>query len=504
MAGKQSGSKSSGSASSRRGNRTDADADAEPDADADADVEVRPVGVAIFDLDRTLLRGSSGEVFSEAMRLAGLVSRNVPGEKYLFALFNTVGETLPSMALARQAARLSKGRSQAVVQRAADEVSDRLVSMVQPFAASLFAEHRAAGRKLVLATTTPYDLVKPFADRLGLDAVVATRYGVGSDGDTYDGTIDGPFVWSTGKLEAVRSWADEHGIDLGSSWFYSDSVYDTPLMSVVGNPVVVNPDPRMMVMAAAQRWPTLHLDVSPGVVKVPVIGVELQRLAMAFARPSLIPYADIQITGVDRIPEHGPAILVANHRSYFDSAVMAMVVARSGRTIRFLGKKEVFDVPVFGAIAKAMGGIRVDRGSGSDEPLQAAVEALAGGELVGLMPQGTIPRGPAFFDPELAGRFGAARLAQLTGAPVIPIGLWGTERVWPRSSRVPKVFNITDAPTVTATVGKPVKLKHQDLATDTAKIMKAIVKLLPDEARRHHKPTDTELAATYPHGHQPG
>jgi putative phosphoserine phosphatase/1-acylglycerol-3-phosphate O-acyltransferase len=69
---------------------------------------------------------------------------------------------------------------------------------------------------------------------------------------------------------------------------------------------------------------------------------------------------------------------------------------------------------------------------------------------------------------------------------------------------VPKVFNITDAPTVTATVGKPVKLKHQDLATDTAKIMKAIVKLLPDEARRHHTPTDTELAATYPHGHQPG
>ena len=69
---------------------------------------------------------------------------------------------------------------------------------------------------LVLATTTPYDLVKPFADRLGLDDVVATRYGVAADG-TYDGTLDGPFVWSAGKLEAVRAYAREHGIDLEQS-----------------------------------------------------------------------------------------------------------------------------------------------------------------------------------------------------------------------------------------------------------------------------------------------
>ena len=57
----------------------------------------------------------------------------------------------------------------------------------------------------MLATTTPYDLVKPFADRLGLDDVIATRYRVGDDGDTYDGTLDGPFVWATGKLDAVRA-----------------------------------------------------------------------------------------------------------------------------------------------------------------------------------------------------------------------------------------------------------------------------------------------------------
>jgi putative phosphoserine phosphatase/1-acylglycerol-3-phosphate O-acyltransferase len=461
-----------------------------------------PAGAAIFDLDRTLLSGSSGEVFSEAMRAAGLITRNIPGEKYVFALFNTVGETLGSMALARQGARLSKGRSRASVQQVAEHAAEQLVTLVQPFAKPVIDEHRQAGRALVLATTTPYDLVKPFADLLGFDDVVATRYGLEADGDTYDGTIDGPFVWSTGKLEAVKEWAGDRGIDLSASWFYSDSVYDTPLMSAVGHPVVVNPDPRMMLMAAAQRWPTLHLDVSPGVAKVPVVGLELQKVALTLARPSLVPYAHIEISGVEHIPSEGAAIIVANHRSYFDPMVMAMVAAKSGRTVRGLGKKEVFDVPVLGSLARAIGGIRVDRGTGSDEPLERAAAALRGGEVVMIMPQGTIPRGPAFFDPELKGRWGAARLAQLTGAPVIPVGLWGTEQVWPRSSRLPKVFNVVDAPAVTAVIGKPVKLKHKDLADDTERIMAAIAALLPAESRKKRKPTKAQLAATYPHGYR--
>src|SRR5687768_14819048 len=170
------------------------------------------------------------------MRSAGLVTRTVPGEKYLYALFNTVGETLPSMALARQAVGFAKGRSRSAVLAAADGAADRLVTMVQPFAPALFQRHRDEGRPVVLATTTPYDLVKPFADRLGLDDVIATRYGVHDDGDTYDGTLEGRFVWATGKLDAVRQWAAEHGVDLADSWFYSDSVYDTPLMSAVGHP----------------------------------------------------------------------------------------------------------------------------------------------------------------------------------------------------------------------------------------------------------------------------
>ncbi len=462
-------------------------------------------GAAFFDLDRTLLAGASGEVFSGAMRAAGLVSRSLPGENLLYRLFNAVGETLPSMAIARQAVALAKGKPQSAVQRAAEAAAAELAAMVQPLAAPLFAEHRAAGRPVVLATTTPYDLVKPLADLLGLDDVVATRYRVAKDG-TYDGTLAGPFVWSSGKLAAVREWAERHGIDLAQSFAYSDSVYDTPLLAAVGSPFVVNPDPRMSLMAAARRWPVIDLAAGSlhegaGMAKIPIVNMEIQKLALSFTHPLFVPFAKFDIAGEEHIPSSGGAIVVGNHRSYFDVTAVAMTIARTERTVRFLGKKEVFDAPVVGQIAAAMGGIRVDRGTGSDEPLQAAAEAIERGDLVAIMPQGTIPRGKAFFDPVLKGRWGAARLAAITGAPVIPIGLWGTEKVWPRSSRLPNVLNVVDPPMVRVRVGSPVALKRKSAEADTKRIMKAISALLPAEGRAAHEPTDEELASTFPPGH---
>jgi len=457
-------------------------------------------GAAFFDLDRTLLAGASGVVYSDSMRETGFVTRSIPGEKLVYGVFNLIGETLPSMALARQAATMAKGRSRRSMQAAGELSAPLLASMVQPFAWPLFAEHRGAGRKLVMATTTPYDLVKPLADALGFDDVVATRYGEAADG-TFDGTVDGEFVWAYGKLAAVREWARANGVDLAESYAYSDSVFDSPLLGAVGHPVAVNPDPSMVVMATLRRWPIVNLDVPPGVVKVPVVGVELQRIAQQFARPTFFPYARFDIRGADLVPAEGPAIVVGNHRSYFDPAALAVTLARTGRTVRFLGKKEVFDAPLIGQLASAMGGIRVDRGSGSGEPLQAAADALAGGDVVAIMPQGTIPRGPAFFDPELRGRYGAARLAKLSGAPVVPIGLWGTEQVWPRSSRLPNVLNVTSPPTVRVRVGRPVPLQGRSLKADTATIMSAIAALLPARARKPYTPSAEELAATYPPGY---
>jgi putative phosphoserine phosphatase/1-acylglycerol-3-phosphate O-acyltransferase len=235
---------------------------------------------------------------------------------------------------------------------------------------------------------------------------------------------------------------------------------------------------------------------------IPVVNMEIQRLALGFTHPLFLPFAKFDIDGIENIPEEGPAIIVGNHRSYFDPMAIAVTIARTDRTVRFLGKKEVFDAPIIGQLAALMGGIRVDRGTGSDEPLQAAAEALAHGDVVALMPQGTIPRGKAFFDPKLKGRWGAARLAAMSNAPVIPIGLWGTEKVWPRSARVPNVLNIVDPPVITIRVGPPVALKRGSPDADTKRIMKALMDLLPPESRVRHEPSAEELAAALPRGYR--
>jgi putative phosphoserine phosphatase / 1-acylglycerol-3-phosphate O-acyltransferase len=458
-------------------------------------------GAAVFDLDRTLLRGASGPVISQALRDAGVMSgRSIPGEGLVYRLFNLVGETRPSMILTRQAARFARGWRRDEVRDAGKQAAEVLAGAVQPFAHAIIDDHRAAGRRLVLATTTPDDMIRPLAERLGFDDVVATRYGVDGDG-RYDGTIDGEFVWGRGKLQAVRDWAGREGVDLDASWAYSDSFYDAPLLAAVGHPVVVNPDPRMLALAVVRRWPIVNLDVPAGVPKLPVLDVEPQRVMQALMRPELLPWVRFDIDGVDRIPAEGPAIVVANHRSYFDPLALGATFARRGRAVRFLGKKELFDAPVVGTVARALGGIRVDRASGSDDPLVEAAAALAAGELVAILPQGTIPRGRAFFDPELKGRWGAARLAAQAKVPVVPIGLWGTEEVWPRADRVPRVWNLAHPPTVRVRVGEPVPLKLRSAEADTRRIMAAISALLPPEARRDRAPTAEELASTYPPGH---
>jgi putative phosphoserine phosphatase/1-acylglycerol-3-phosphate O-acyltransferase len=368
---------------------------------------------------------------------------------------------------------------------------------LQPYAAQVMESHRAAGDRIVMATTTPYDFILPFAQDLGFDDVVATKFAVDADG-RYTGELDGPFVWSQGKLNAVKSWSTANGVSLSECTAYSDSFYDAPLLSAVGTPFAVNPDPRLSLLAAARRWRVKNFDVADGISKVPVVGLEVQRLALALTRPTTFPFARFKLSGIDNIPRSGPAILVGNHRSYFDVAAVAMAVARSGRTVRFLGKKEVFDAPIIGQIATAMGGIRVDRGTGSDEPLLAAADALAVGEMVAIMPQGTIPRGRAFYDPVLKGKWGAARLAAHARVPVIPVGLWGTEEVWPRSSRIPNVLNITKPPLVRVTVGPSVALTYDDVDADTTRIMNAIMNLLPDESRWAVEPTDEQIRRASP------
>ena len=451
---------------------------------------------AFIDLDRTLLCHASGQVLNKALLEEGVLpaGRSLPGDKVLYAINDRLGENLVSMGLVRAAARVAKGWRQDQVQAAGLRAVSALTGLVAPFAPQHLASFRAEGHWLVLATTTPVDMIAPFAEAMGFDDLIATSYET-CEG-RYTGRLYEGFVWGTGKLRAVTDWADDHGIDLADCHACSDSIFDVPLLSSVGTPHAVNPDPSLTIVATARRWPIEHWDRPPGVPSV--LGLEPYHMLRPFVRSLTFPYARFDIEGVENVPTRGPVLLASNHRSYFDVAALALLARAIGRPVRFLGKKEIFDAPVVGAVARAVGGIPVDRGSGSDRPLRAAEAALKAGEVVIVLPQGTIPRGYDFFDPVLHGKTGTARLAASTGAPVVPVGLWGTEKVWPRSSRLPDFTLVRNPPTVTVRVGKPMSLSLTDAKADTDSIMEAISALLPAESRVRHEPTPEELARTKP------
>ncbi|MGI9595950.1 MAG: HAD-IB family hydrolase [Acidimicrobiales bacterium] len=457
-----------------------------------------PAHAAIFDLDRTLIAGSSSTVVQRHLVEAGIAgSREIPFADALMKLYEQFGENWFMMQPAKLAARAGAGWKVDEVEKACTAAAAELVIGLQPFAKGVIDDHRAAGAKLVLATTSPEPFVRPLADALGFDDVVCTRWK--SRNGHFTGEMDGPFVWGRAKADAVIDWAKANGVHLEQSYGYSDSYFDAPLLDAVGNAVAVNPDAQLAATAVVKGWPIRHLDKSDGVVKV--AGREIQDWTRPLMRPELVaPNVRFTFSGIENIPKRGPALVVFNHRSYFDPTVMGLVVAKAGRSVRGLGKKEVFDVPVAGRILRALGGVRVERASGSNEPLEHAAKSLRGGEVVMMAPQGTIPRGPAFFDPELKGRWGAAKLAAMSGAPVIPIGIWGTEKVWPRSARLPSL-SLTNRPEVSATVGPAVELGLTDPDEDTCRIMAALVELLPDEARQHRTPSQEELARTYPPGY---
>ena len=453
---------------------------------------------AVFiDLDRTLLCQASGQVLNRAMVEEGVLpkGRSLPGDRLLYAVNDRLGENLFSMGLVRAAAAVARGWRQDQVQAAGRRAVAGLSELVAPFAPQHLSAFRAEGHKLVLSTTTPADMIAPFAEALGFDDLIATTYEV-RDG-RYTGRLYEGFVWGTGKLRAVREWAR--------------TTRRRPLrLPRVQRQHLRRPAP---LERRARRTPSTRTRRSPWWRRRGA-----GRWSTGTARPACPTSSASSRTtccgrSSARCPSPTPASTSAASSTCRPAARCSWprtIGATStsprwpwwrgeiGRPVRFLGKKEIFDAPVVGQIARAIGGIPVDRGSGSDQPLRAAESALKAGEVVIVLPQGTIPRGYDFFDPVLHGKTGTARLAASTGATVVPVGLWGTEKVWPRSARLPDFTLVRKPPKVTVRVGAPLSLSLADAKADTAMIMKAISALLPAESRVRHEPTPEELARTKP------
>jgi 1-acyl-sn-glycerol-3-phosphate acyltransferase len=158
------------------------------------------------------------------------------------------------------------------------------------------------------------------------------------------------------------------------------------------------------------------------------------RIAKAVLLPPNKLWFNWRLEGVDRIPSSGPVIVAGNHLSYLDPFAHAYFVVEAGRRPRFLAKRELFDNWFTGMVLRGAGQIPVDRGSGDNRPLLAAADALGRGEVVVIYPEGTSQTEDPRFRPS-RGKTGVARLALMTGVPVVPVATWGGQYVWRRSGR---------------------------------------------------------------------
>lgn len=140
----------------------------------------------------------------------------------------------------------------------------------------------------------------------------------------------------------------------------------------------------------------------------------------------------LRVDGVDRVPGQGPAIVAANHVSALDGVLLALTTSsRSRRMTRFLVAAEFFRMLRFGWALRLYRQIPLRRGEGDQGALDAAIETVRGGALAGIFPEGTVNPEPG--TGLLRGRRGAARIALATGAPVVPVGIWGTQHRWPKT-----------------------------------------------------------------------
>ena len=447
---------------------------------------------AIVDVDRTLLTGRPGRALRDALHRAGIVVPPGP----LGPAVDAASTVSLSSQLSLLAVQAGRGWRDGAVREAARTAAEVVVDDVAPYLSPLLDDHRAAGERLLLVSAAPPAIAEPLAELLGAEDVAGTTW---AEGLGLLAPILGPLVWARAKAEAATAWLRSARVSRRAVHAYADNFFAGPLLASVGHPMAVDPDARLTVLARTMGWTIRHLDAPEGVVKV--AGRELQEWFRPLAGVETALNARVEIGGLNHVPGRGGAILAFNHRSYFDVAVVGQVAARAGRAVRGLGKKEVLDAPALGPLARSAGTIRVDRGTGSDEPLDAAAVALRAGDVVMIAPQGTIPRGPAFFEPELQGRWGVARLAAMTRAPVIPMGLWGTEQVWPRNARLPRIDPLR-RPRVTVRIGPPVELTYDDPDTDTKRIMAALTDLLPPDAHERRTPTEDELRRTYPPGYR--
>lgn len=152
--------------------------------------------------------------------------------------------------------------------------------------------------------------------------------------------------------------------------------------------------------------------------------------------PMLHAYFRGRIYGVENVPQRGPLVVVSNHASYFDPPLLSCCV---GRPVAYMAKEELFHMPILGQAIQLYGAYPVSRGAADRSAIRAALKSLESGWATGVFLEGTRTDDGRIINPKL----GAALIAAKARAPLLPVSLWGTQRILIRGSVLPRTVPIT-------------------------------------------------------------
>ncbi|MGH3458278.1 HAD family hydrolase [Aeromicrobium sp.] len=216
-----------------------------------------PRSAAFFDLDKTIIAKSSTLAFSRPFYDGGLLSRRaVLRSAYAQFMFAASGADHDQLAKMRNyLTQMIAGWDVEVVRQSVAETLHAIINpIVYDEAVELIELHHAAGRDVIIVSASGTEVVEPIGAMLGADHVVATRL-VEVDG-RYTGEVE-YYAYGPNKARAMKELAEEHGYDLDTSFAYSDSETDAPMLEIVGHPFAVNPDKALRRMADENGWPIL-------------------------------------------------------------------------------------------------------------------------------------------------------------------------------------------------------------------------------------------------------
>lgn len=215
---------------------------------------------AFFDLDRTLMSGSSAFYFGKAAYREGLLPlpRLVQDatNAVMFRLFGASDEK--SEAIRDRILETVAGTEAEHLRALAPNVIEEILPKIRPEAQALLDMHAEAGRDVYIISASPVEIVAELARALGITGGLGTESEVVEG--VYTGRLAAPFCYGEGKADIIRRLAASHGYVLKDCYSYSDSASDLPMMQIVGHPVAVNPDRAMMSVAHRRGWPVVEFN----------------------------------------------------------------------------------------------------------------------------------------------------------------------------------------------------------------------------------------------------